>query len=189
MGEWSRQDFQVQHFTTLTAEAQINLYRGDAVAAWNRVNKHWTGPPDAMLLHVEIVRIYMPHLRARCALAALGSSLGSGPLLASAARDARRLRRERPAYARALAGTIEAALAFEHGDATSASDLLRESAGRLDALGWGCFGVAARRRQGELEGGDAGNKIVNDVDDYLGAQGVKRPDRMTALQLPGFSRR
>ena len=43
--------------------------------------------------------------------------------------------------------------------------------------------------QGELEGGDTGNKTVNDVDDYLRAQGVRRPDRMTALQLPGFSRR
>jgi len=189
MGEWSRQDFQVQHFMTLTAESQIDLYRGDAVAAWQRVSDQWTGLRDAMLLHVEIVRIYMLHLRARCALAAVGSSLASRPLLASAARDARRLRRERPAYARALAGTIEAALAFERGDTASASDLLRESASRLDALGWGCFGVAARRRLGELEGGDAGNKTVNDVDDYLRAQGVRRPDRMTALQLPGFSRR
>jgi len=91
MGEWSRQDFQVQHFMTLTAEAQIDLYRGDAVAAWQRVSDQWTGLRDAMLLHVEIVRIYMLHLRARCALAAVGSSLGSRPLLASAARLPRHL--------------------------------------------------------------------------------------------------
>src|SRR5262245_48053597 len=70
MGEWSKQDFQVQHFTTLTAEAQIALYRGDAAEAFSRVTSQWNGLADAMLLRVEIVRIYMLHLRARCALAA-----------------------------------------------------------------------------------------------------------------------
>ena len=59
MGEWSHQDFQVQHFTTLTAEAQIDLYRGDGRAAWGAFESQWAGLADAMLLHVEIVRVYM----------------------------------------------------------------------------------------------------------------------------------
>ena len=188
MGEWSKQDFQVQHFMTLTAHVQIDLYRGDVNAAWQRVTEQWSGLKDAMLLQVEIVRIYMVHLRARCALAALGSSVARSRLLASAAADARRLRRERPAYAKALAATIEAALAFERGDKPGASALLRQAADRLDALEWGCFGMAARRRHGELEAGDAGRRIVKEADEYLLAQGVVRPDRMSALQIPGFSR-
>jgi tetratricopeptide (TPR) repeat protein len=186
MGEWSRQDFQVQHFTTLTAEAQIDLYRGDGRAAWERVTSHWAGVADAMLLHVEIVRIYMLHLRARCALAAVGSGLDPELLLKSAARDARRLARERPPYARALARTIHAALAAARGERDAAVGLLGSAADELDRLSWGSFGTGARRRYGELLGGAAGRRVVQDVDDYLAGQGVKRPDLMAALQAPGF---
>ena len=187
MGEWSRQDFQVQHFTTLTAEAQIDLYRGDGRSAWRRVEQQWSGVADAMLLHVEIVRAYMHHLRARCALAALDSGLDRAELLGAAAHDAKRLERERPPYAKALARTIRAALAFDRGDRQAAAELLLTAADELDRLGWGCFGTAARRQYGELVGGETGARIVRDVDDYLRLQGVKRPDRIAALQAPGFS--
>jgi serine/threonine protein kinase/predicted ATPase len=188
MGEWSRQDFQVQHFTTLTAEAQIDLYRGDGRAAWDRVSRDWAGVADAMLLHVEIVRIYMLHLRARCALAAVANGGDRDRLLRSAARDASRLERERPPYARALARTIRAALAAERGDRETAVGLLGSVADELDRLSWGCFGAGARRRYGELLGGEAGRRIVQSVDDALSAQGVKRPDLIAALQAPGFAR-
>jgi eukaryotic-like serine/threonine-protein kinase len=189
MGAWSRQDFQVQHFTTLTAEAQIDLYRGDGRAAWDRVAAQWGGVADAMLLHVEIVRIYMLHLRARSALAALGSGgLDREMLLRSAARDARRLERERPPYARALARTIRAALAVQRGDEATAISILGATADELDSLSWGCFGAGIRRRYGELLGGDAGRRVVRSVDDALTAQGVRRPDLLGALQAPGFVR-
>jgi hypothetical protein len=188
MGEWSRQDFQVQHFMTLTAESQIDLYAGDGRAAWQRVTTQWTGLADAMLLQVEIVRIYMLHLRARCALAALRMSGDRERLCRAAERDARRLARERPPYAKALASTIRAALFFERGDTASASAVLGTAADDLDALGWGCFGSAARRRRGELLGGEAGQRIVRAVDQELAAQGVKRPDILCSVNAPGFTR-
>ena len=100
----------------------------------------WAGVADAMLLHVEIVRIYMRHLRARCALAA-ATGRQRDALLRSAARDARRLERERPPYAHALAKPIRSALAFQSGDRSGAAALLRQAADELNTLGWGCFGV------------------------------------------------
>jgi hypothetical protein len=188
MGDWSHQDFQVQHFTTLTAEAQIDLYRGDARSAWRRVEQQWSGVADAMLLHVEIVRVYMHHLRARCALAAQGSGIDTSHLLQSAARDARRLERERPPYAKALAKTIRAGLAFERRDSATAATLLLDAADELDALGWGCFGAGARRQYGRLLGGESGAKIVTEVDAWLRSQGVKKPEVLANLQVPGFAR-
>jgi hypothetical protein len=185
MGEWSRQDFQVQHFTTLTAEAQISLYRGNADEAWTRVNAQWNGLADAMLLHVEIVRIYMTHLRARCALAA-ARTRNQPQLLRDASRDAHRLERERPAYAAALAKTIRAAIGYQRGDARGAEQLLRQAGDELTTLGWGCFGIAARRQHGLLLGGTTGRRMVDDVDADLLGQGVKRPDRLCAVQIPGF---
>ncbi len=188
MGDWSRQDFQVQHFMTLTAEAQIELYRGDGRAAWRRVEQQWSGVADAMLLYVEIVRVYMHHLRARCALAALGSGIDNSLLLRSAARDAVRLERERPPYAKALAKTIRAGLAFEARDSDTAATLLLEAADALDALGWGCFGAGARRQHGRLIRGEAGAAIVAQVDALMRSQGVKKPDVLANLQVPGFAR-
>ena len=185
MGEWSTQDFQVQHFTTLTAETQIDLYRGDGRAAWERIRSHWAGVADAMLLHVEIVRVYMLHLRARAALAAIGSGPDSRMLIASASRDARRLSRERPLYARALARTIDAALAAERGDRQRALALMGSAADELDRLGWGCFGDSARRLYGLLLGGEDGRRIARQVEDRLSSQGVKRPDRLAAVHVPG----
>jgi hypothetical protein len=173
----------VQHFTTLTAEAQISLYRGDASAAWRRVTTQWTGLVDAMLLHVEIVRIYMLHLRARCALAAAHGG-DRAQLLQHAVRDAARLERERPEYAAALAKTIRAGVAYQHGDRTAAMRLLGTAGDELTRLGWGCFGTAARRRHAQLEA--EGRPAVAAIDAELVAQGVKRPDRLCAVQLPGF---
>jgi hypothetical protein len=187
MAAWSRQDFQVQHFTTLTAQAQISLYRGDGQAAWRQVVDQWSGLANAMLLHVEIVRIYMLHLRARCALAAATSGGDRRTLLRAAARDAHRLERERPPYAKALAGTIGSALLAQRGETAAAAERLGQAVRQLDACGWGCFGAAARRQYGMLLGGGAGDRIVSDVDEYLTGQEVKRPDRLCAVQAPGFA--
>jgi hypothetical protein len=128
----------------------------------------------------------MTHLRARCALAAIDGADDRPSLLKSAEADARRLAHERPPYAKALASTIWAALAFEGGDRERALTLTGSAANELDALGWGGFGAAARRRHGELIGGEAGRRIVREVDDRLAAEGVKRPDKLSAVNAPGF---
>jgi hypothetical protein len=62
------------------------------------------------------------------------------------------------------------------------------AADELDRLSWGCFGTGARRQYGLLLGGDAGRRIVQGVDEHLLAQGVKRPDRLAAVQVPGGGR-
>jgi hypothetical protein len=128
----------------------------------------------------------MTHLRARCALAAVNGAADRDTLLKSADADARRLARERPPYAKALASAIWAALAFESGDRERAITLTGSAANELDALGWGGFGAASRRRHGELIGGETGRRLVHDVDDRLAREGVKRPDRLSAVYAPGF---
>lgn len=184
MGAWSQRDFQVQHFTTLTALAQIALYRGEGENAWRIVNEQWPGVASAMLLRVEIVRIYMTHLRARAALAASATARAE-PLLRAAGRDARRLERERPAYAHALAKLVRAGIAERRGRTKAAVALLGAAAPELDRLTWVCFGASARRRLGELTGGDEGRALVAGVDEHLRAQGVVNPRRLTAVQVPG----
>jgi hypothetical protein len=187
MGAWSQQDFQVQHFTMLTAQAQIEMYSGRYEDAWRRINDQWAGVKDAMLLYVELVNVYMLHLRARAAIAALDSTLDPGPLVQSATRDAARLERLRPAHAKALAKPIRAALAHRAGDTAAAIALLKEGARSLDDLGWGAFSVPASRCLGRLIGGDEGQRLAAEAGQALSAQGVKDVDRLTNLQVPGFA--
>jgi hypothetical protein len=106
-----------------------------------------------------------------------------------ASRDAERLERERPPYAVSLAKTIRAAIAYQRGDTGTAQKLLASAGEELTNLGWGCFGVPARRQHGRLLEGSTGGRIVGEVDTYLRQQGVKQPDRLCAVQIPGFQPR
>lgn len=182
MGAWSKQEFHVQHFTTLTARVQIETYRGDAPAAWRYLTEQWAGMAGSFLLHVECVRIFMIHLRARCALANLKAA-AAGPLLAIVRQSIRALEKEKPAWCRPLAKLLHAGLAEQEGDAAGAARLLENAAGELDRYAMKLFAAAARRRQGELLG-ESGRPIVEAADRFMAEQGVRNPARMAALFVP-----
>jgi serine/threonine protein kinase len=185
MGEWSKQEFHVQHFTTLTARAQIELYRGDGAAAWRQIVDQWPAMKDSMLLHVECVRIFMLHLRGRCALAALASARDPDALLKVVAKDARAIEKEKPSWCRPLAVLLRASLAARGGDKVQAIHLLGAAAADLDAADMKLFAAAARRRQGELLGGEEGHGLVKLADDFMIGQKIQNPRRMAELFVPG----
>ena len=186
MRQWSQQDFQVQHYTMLTALTQADLYSGNYAAAWERITAGWAGVRGAMLLHVEIVRIYMLYLRARCALGQVRSGTDRDRMLKSAALDARRLARERPPYARAFAGLVDAAVAAWRDRPNEALRQLDASAAAFEDLGIEMYAAPARRWAGVLRGGDEGRAAVAQVDAALAVEGVRNPAALAALQVQGF---
>jgi hypothetical protein len=138
------------------------------------------------------VRIVLLHLRARAALAAAAARRASGAgtdreLLRQAARDAKRLERERAPWASGLAKLIRAGAAAVADDDASARDLLAGAAQALDGAEMVLYATAARRRLGELMGGDEGRRIVARVDEGLAAKGVRNPALMVAMLAPGFA--
>jgi hypothetical protein len=183
--EWSQQGFHVQHMNRLFDEAQIDLYQGERRAAWERVTGQWPALARSHLLRVQQVRVFLLHLRARAALAAAPAAAGPRPLLRAAERDARLLRRERIAWAEALAQLVSAGVAVARQDSGGARRLLEDAAGRLEAAGLRLHAAAARRRLGEQVGGSDGHRLVEQADAWMRGQGVRRPDRMTALLAPG----
>ncbi|HMF15807.1 MAG TPA: hypothetical protein VKE98_01315, partial [Gemmataceae bacterium] len=186
MGDWSKQEFHVQHFTTLTARAQIELYRGDGPAALQHMNEQWPGMVGSMLLHVECVRIFLVHLRARCALATAASSKDPAQLLRQVAKAAHGLEKEKPPWSRPLPQILRAALAFRAGDKTRAANLLGAAAAALDGADMKLFAAAARRRQGQLLGGENGRTLLTLADAFMTGQKIQNPERMTELFVPGF---
>jgi hypothetical protein len=186
MDEWSQQGFHVQHMNRLIDEVQIGLYQGEGGAAWEQATCHWPALARSHLLRVQQVRIFLLHLRARAALAAATARAEPGPLLHAAERDARRLRRERIAWAEALAQLVRAGVAMGRRDVCGARQLLEDAAGRLETAGLHLHAAAARRRLGERVGGSEGRRLVEQAEAWMRGQHVRRPDRMTVLLAPGF---
>jgi eukaryotic-like serine/threonine-protein kinase len=83
--EW-REQFDLQHSYNVYAQAQIDLYTGDAAAALHRIASTWGKTRRALMLTVPVNRINLVHARGRAAL--MAGRLGP------ARRDARRLHRE-----------------------------------------------------------------------------------------------
>jgi serine/threonine protein kinase len=183
MERWSRQGFHVQHLTGLMGQLQIDLYSGDGAAAWQRIMAEWPALAGSLFLRVQVVRIFMVHLRARSALAAAGKQPS---LLRAAERDARRLEKENMAWSVPLAQLIRAGVAASRGDRSRAEALLAKAVTGFDAADMGLFAATTRRRHGQLLGGDAGRDLMTRADAWMADQQIKNPSRMTAMHAPGF---
>ena len=202
MGDWSKQDFHVQHFTALSAQTYLEQYRGRSIAAWEHMLTQWPSLKGSFVLMVEIVRIYMHHLRAASAIAAACELRASGnpaakipgggrtwsiaDLEAEAARWAKKLERERAAYARPMAAMIRAALAVSAGQSSAACDQLKFAATQFQQIEASMFSAAAQYQLGRLLGGDAGQQQLAEAEQRMRAQNVLRPDRIANLFAPGF---
>jgi len=187
LDRWSPQRFHVQHFYALRSNASIDLYDGAGAAAYDRLTREWPEVAGALLLRVSFPRTYMWDLRARAAVCA---SIDAGPaeqrrLLAVAEKDARRIMREKMAWSRPLAGLIRACIAARRGDTTTAAELFEQTARELDAVDLRLHAAAARRRRGELVGGERGTTLVADADAWMASQKIRSPERMTAMLAPG----
>ena len=106
-----------QEYCAVFATAQVDLYEGDALAAWRRTRAAWSESRRNFLLRIQGIRIDHLELRARAALAvAAGASVGRSErrrLLRFAARAARRLARERVAWTAPSIAALRAGIAWQ----------------------------------------------------------------------------
>jgi hypothetical protein len=190
MRVWSRQGYYMQHMEELWMESHIDLYREDGNAAWDRMTRQWPHLQRSLLMRVQLIRLGMRHLRARCALAkAVAVGIGTSEaesLFDAALRDARRVERESMPWGNALAELIHAAVAAGRGDRTRAAATLEAAVAHLESCDMRNLAAAARRRHGELIGGDLGRALVDQGNSRMTAQKIQNMDRYTAMLTPGF---
>ena len=129
--------------------------------------------------------------RGKCAAAALRSAKGANPGQHERARAAVRdsivdLRRNGSAKSLGLAATLEAALALDASTPHRAGELLRDAVAHLDAAGNAMLAAAARRRLGQLLGGDEGTALLAAGDAFMRTQGVKNLEGLTEVSCPGL---
>ncbi len=187
LARWSQKSFHVGHWWAMLGERQVDLYVGDAEAAYRQVHARWDALSSSMLLMVQLTRLEAHHLRARCALAlARARPSERRGLCREVEQDAARLSKERRSWSDPLATLLHAGVAATQGDARQAEALLRQAASGLEAAHMALYAAAAQWQRGRLVGGDAGQAMVSAAEKWMGEQGIVNRARMAALLAPGF---
>jgi hypothetical protein len=187
MSQWSQRGFHVQHHNLFLSRGHIELYRGDGEAAWSYAQEVWPHYQSSMMLRiVQQVRIDVLQLRARCALGASVAVTDPRLLLREADRLARRLDREGTPWSQAMATLIRACIALRRGIHDQAATLFRNAIIRLETIDMRMHAAAARRRLGEVLGGEEGATLIAEADSWMVGQKIVNPVRMTAMLTPGL---
>ena len=186
MARWSRGGYHVQHNDQLWAACQIELYRGDGASAWDLITSNWPRLSRSLLLRVQFLQLSMLLLRARCALAMSLETADPGPLLRAASAVARRVARERMPWSDPAVDLIRATIDAARGHSAAAEGRLESAIRGFEAAEMALVAASARRRLGELRGGDAGRALVAEADAFMLAQGITAPGRMAGVFAPGF---
>jgi eukaryotic-like serine/threonine-protein kinase len=186
---WRRTSFDLQHWWALIGRVEIDLYAGRPDQAWKRMTEQWPALRWSFLLQVQYVLLESLHHRARAALAlACDGSVGAAErrrLLRVASLDAARMKRHHMPWGDALAALTQAGIATARRDLDTAKGLLLTAETGFEATDMALYAAAARRRRGQLTGGDAGRGIVEAADLWMGRQKILNIERMTAMLAPG----
>src|SRR5258707_11247592 len=171
---WPRKGFHLQHYSSLVALAQIELYTGDYEVAWRHIEGQIKALEKSMLLRIQGLRIEAKFLRARLALASAAGEKRAHRL--RIAEDlARSIADEHMPWANPLAWLIHAGLAHGRGDDSRAVALISQAIEGFEGSDMALYAATARRRLGEITGGDRGLELVSQADDWMSKQQIKNP--------------
>jgi len=182
---WPHEGFHLQHYSSLLAQAQIELYTGDADVAWKHIAGQWSALENSMLLRTQVLRIEATYLRARAALA---TSLNNSDRdkLSFAERLAHQIEKENMSWAKPFAVVVRAAVTHQRGQNTEATTLLAAAGDGFERGDMRLYAAASRRRLGELLADDRGRQLIADSDASMTTQRIKNPERMARMLVPGF---
>ena len=145
----------------------------------------WIYLRRSLILTVQFAVIEAGYLRARAALAAAVVSVENSVLIKSVERDARMLEREKMPWADPLVKMIRAGVASLRGETSVALELLAAAEQACEAADMFLCATAARRRRGQLLGGDQGRILIEAADAWMLHQGITNPKCMTNMLAPG----
>jgi tetratricopeptide (TPR) repeat protein len=185
LARWSHRGYHLQHYYDLHGQSEIDLYEGNARAAWERVVSGWPAFKRSLLLRNQIIVLESAYLRARAAVAAVAAGEIPERHLALAERDARRIEREAMPWSDPLAQLIRASVAALRGDEPGAVAFLASAETGFEAADEGLHAAAARARRGELVGGPEGEKLRAEADAWMSKERVANPARICMLLAPG----
>ncbi len=182
---WSGGAFRLQHLYEFFGQVECSLFAGEAAEAWRHLETRWPVLTRSLMLRVQSLLIHSLYLRARTAIAAAGEAGDEADLLGLAAKAARRIEREKMPWGNALGRLLRAGIASVRGERETAIGLLALAEEELSAADMALHAAVARRRHGELLGGEAGRELVTLSAEWMTGQGIQNPARMAAMLAPG----
>ena len=180
---WPSDQYYLPWFWAGHGGVHIALYAGDVRRASARLESEWRRLERSQYLRVRWFHVLSLDLRARCALADAAAGGGERPL-ARAASDAARLERLNLPAVRALGSLIRAGICVVRRDGAGALAGLTAAEEGFRTAEMGLHAAVARRRRGELLGGDAGRSLTAEADAWMAGEGVRSPGRMTGVLAP-----
>jgi hypothetical protein len=175
----------LQHYVSLHALAQIELYTGDAEVAWKHVEGQWPALKDSLLLRTPAVRVEAMQLRARTALATSADGR-DGAKLRLAEKLARKIEKVNMTWSKPFATLIRATIAHQRGEAAKATTLLSEAVQGFERAEMRLHAAAVQRRLGERLPDERGKQLTAEASAWMAGQKIKNPDAMTNMIAPGF---
>jgi serine/threonine protein kinase len=183
---WSQQGVHLQHLSALWALASVDLYEGRAGSASAQLQAALPGLRRSGLLRAVHVRDGLGELTARVAVALAQETGDARPLRAAVDRTIPAPSRYRTPQLRMFSALLHAGAAGARGDAERAVALLASAERFAEAAEARLHGAAARWRRGQLLGGAAGAALAAGARALFTAEGVRRPEAMLGMLLPGF---
>jgi serine/threonine protein kinase len=165
----------------LAVELRVALYLGERGRPWRLLQERGGLLARSGLLRLEIVRLEQHYWRG---LAAVDAAEGPrDPRLRVARAEARHLEQSEAAWARAVGLALQAAIARRCGEEPHALELMERTERACAEVDMALVAALARRRRGLWLGGEEGQRLQQEADQWLVAAAIRNPERMTAMVL------
>ena len=145
--QWTHDKFMLQDWQIMRSEAEIELYAGDGVAAYDRLERDQGPLEKSMLLNLQLLRIFTAYAVGRAAIASMDAA-GSlrSDRVAEANQRAVALRGEQMPWADVYAAILTACVKNAEGDRDATLLALREAIALSDAADMMLHAAGARHR-------------------------------------------
>jgi len=175
--------YHVQSWFELEARCEIALYAGVPILATAQAHRGFVELERSLLLRAQPIRVLSRSLRGRLLLAASPDRAQLG----ETARIVRQLERERVGYAQVQAHLLAAAVANLRSQSEVVVAQLRQAVQTAAENQMAFQLAAARRKLGQVLGGEEGAALLTESDAWMTKEGVVDPERMCEVVAPGLS--
>jgi serine/threonine protein kinase len=177
MSGWQQKGYLLPHMDCLAARVNVLLYEGRSQEALEDVSGQWPELKKSMLLGAQALRVTARELQARVLLATGRDSRARAWIRAMAREDCD--------YSQALALKNEAILEARAGH-PQGHDLLFKAEMALRASQLNLHAECVCRVRGAHLGGNQGNALICQADQWMESRGILNPARMARMLAPGL---
>jgi hypothetical protein len=182
---WRKTSYDLPHLYATFAKVECFLYADRAEDARQLLLSDWPLIRRSLFTRKsQIHRTILFYLRGRTSLAGWLQQPTARELRVETEQFATRLRKLDSRWADALSGLLRAGILTGFGRRAAAVRQLQTAETALRSQGLNLLAAAVLRRQGELLN-DTGTEQIEAADAFMRSENIVRPDRITAMILPG----